>query len=560
MSGIRALSFVIAALGCGAAAADAFPVRIEVDAGHALGSLPPVWRFFGADEPNYATMKDGRRLLAELGALRPNEVYFRAHNLLTTGDGTPAYKWGSTNAYTEDAAGHPVYDWTILDRIFDTYRACGIRPYVEIGFMPEALSIHPEPYKHEWRPGGPYGTIGTGWSYPPTDYHQWAELVYRWVNHCVGRYGAAEVAQWYFEVWNEANLDAYFHGTPEEFYRLHDFAVDAVRRALPGARVGGPDSAGGGTAFLSGFLEHCASGTNFATGARGAPVDFLSFHAKGRPEFVDGHVRMGLAAQLKDVDSAFRRIAAVPALRHKPIVIGESDPDGCAACLGPQLGYRPTALYACYTADCLAREMELATRHEVSLEGALTWAFEFEDQPYFSGQRVLATEGIDLPVLNVFRMYSRLGARQVAATSSGERPIEEIERQGVRGAPDVGTLASASPGQLAILVWHYHDDDLPGPEAEVNLSVQGLAAAGASVGVEHFRIDGSHSNSFAAWQAMGSPTAPNAAQYFALQRAGRLQSLTDKPASVAVSGGQAELHFALPRQGVSLLVFHWRSG
>ena len=123
-----------------ARAAEAFPVSIQVDAAKRLGELKPVWRFFGADEPNYATMKDGQKLLADFGALRPGEVYFRAHNLLTSGDGTPALKWGSTDAYTEDAQGRPIYDWKILDGIFDSYLARGVRPYVEIGFMPEALS------------------------------------------------------------------------------------------------------------------------------------------------------------------------------------------------------------------------------------------------------------------------------------------------------------------------------------------------------------------------------------------------------------------------------------
>ncbi|HKP15224.1 MAG TPA: hypothetical protein VJT85_04140, partial [Gemmatimonadaceae bacterium] len=140
----------------GAQSAAPFPVEIRVDASRSLGPLTPIWRFFGADEPNYATMKDGRKLIGELGALRPKQVYFRTHNLLNTGDGTPALKWGSTDAYTEDARGRPVYDWTVLDRIFDTYIARGVRPYAQIGFMPKALSTKPEPYQHEWRPGMRY--------------------------------------------------------------------------------------------------------------------------------------------------------------------------------------------------------------------------------------------------------------------------------------------------------------------------------------------------------------------------------------------------------------------
>src|SRR5207342_2592356 len=119
--------------------------------------------------PNYGYMKDGQKLLGELGELAPKQVYFRAHNLLTSGDGTPALKWGSTNAYTEDAQGNPVYDWTIVDRVFDAYRDAGLKPYAQIGFMPEALSSHPQPYQHHWTPKAKYEEIYTGWAFPPKD-------------------------------------------------------------------------------------------------------------------------------------------------------------------------------------------------------------------------------------------------------------------------------------------------------------------------------------------------------------------------------------------------------
>ena len=196
-----------AVLAAPAARADdaTFPVTITVHADQVIGDLHPIWRFFGCDEPNYAEAPNGRKLVAELGQLRPSEVYFRTHNLLTTGDGEPAFKWGSTNAYTEDADGSPVYDWTILDDIFDAYYSNGVRPYVEIGFMPEAMSTHPEPYRHHWKPGDPYKDIYTGWAYPPKDYAKWGELAYQWANHCVERYGARRGRAWYWEVWNEPN-------------------------------------------------------------------------------------------------------------------------------------------------------------------------------------------------------------------------------------------------------------------------------------------------------------------------------------------------------------------
>jgi len=542
---------LVSMIGAGVGAQAPFPVTIRVDASRPIGELKPIWRFFGADEPNYATMKDGRKLIGELGALRPKQVYFRTHNLLNTGDGTPALKWGSTNVYTEDAKGRPVYDWTVLDRIFDTYIARGVRPYAQIGFMPQALSTNPEPYQHEWRPGLRYDAITTGWAYPPKDYAKWGELAYQWVKHCIKRYGRAEVEQWYWEVWNEANIPAYWRGSPEEFYKLHDYAVAAVRRALPTARVGGPDVAGSGGAFMDGFLRHVVSGRNYATGSVGTPTDFLSFHAKGAPTYVDGRVRMGIANQLTTIDQGFAKIAAVPELKSKPIVIGESDPEGCAACQGPSLGYRNGTMYSSYSAAVFARKHELAALRGVNLEGALTWAFEFEDQPYFAGFRAIASNGIDLPVLNVFRMFSQMRGRRIATESSAQIPLAKIMTSGVREQADVGALASADDSTVAILVWHYHDDDVAGPDAAVSLSLAGLPAGG--IRLTHYRIDDTHSNAYAAWRRMGSPIAPNDKQYQELLEASKLARM-EPPTPIRGESGETVMTFTLPRQGVSLFV------
>jgi len=551
---------VLAAVALFAAQAQApssFPVTISIDASKPIGPMKPIWRMFGADEPNYATMKDGRKLLHEFGSLRPEDAYFRAHNLMTSGDGVPALKWGSTGMYSEDRNGNPIYNWTIIDRIIDTYRAAKMHPYLELGFMPEALSTHPEPYQHEWRPGANYNAIATGWSYPPKDYKKFGDLVYNWVKHCVDRYGRDEVNRWYFEVWNEANISSYWHGTPEEWYKLHDYAVDGVRRALPTARVGGPDVAGSGGKFMQNFLEHVTTGTNFATGRRGTPTDFLSFHAKGAPGFTDGHVRLGIAAQLRTTDAGFALIAASPELKAKPIVIGEFDPDGCAACQGPQLGYRNTTMYSSYVADTYMRALQIADRRGVNLDAALTWAFEFEDQPFFAGQRTLANNGIDLPVMNVFRMFSHMSGERVSATSSAEIPLDAIVRDGVRTAPDVGVTAALDGRKLTVFLWHYHDDDLPGPEAAIELSLSHLPAAAAEARVTTYRIDATHSNAFTVWKGMGSPTAPNDRQYAELLKAGQLATDVTAPATLAIQNGGATLTHSLPRQGVSLLVIEW---
>lgn len=533
----------------------AFPVRIQVDASKPHDELKPVWRFFGADEPNYASMKNGQKLLGELGKLAPHRIYFRAHNLLTSGDGTPALKWGSTGAYNEDAQGNPVYQWRILDGIFDSYIERGVRPYVEIGFMPQSLSIKPEPYQHHWAPQARYNAIFTGWAYPPKDYRKWSELAFQWTQHCIERYGRAEVESWYWEVWNEPNI-GYWKGTPEEFLKLHDYAVAGVRRALPTARVGGPDAAGSGGRFMREFLEHCLQGTNYATGATGTPLDFVSFHAKGAPSYVNGHVRMGIANQLRALRDGFELIGAFPELKSIPIIIGESDPEGCAACQGPALAYRNGTMYSSYTAAVFARHWELARRYGVNLEGALTWAFEFEDQPYFAGFRSLASNGLDKPVLNVFRMFSRMNGRQLDVQSDHAVALETMLKDGVRAQPDVSALACLDSHKLCILLWHYHDDDVPGSQAVVHLQVTGLPPSSRRAGCLHFRIDDNRSNAFRAWQRMGSPQQPTPEQYLRLEKAGELATIPAPP-NAGIKNGDITVRLDLPRQAVSLLEWSW---
>lgn len=541
--------------------AESFPVAIRVDASKLEGKMTPVWRFFGYDEPNYTTMRDGRELLGRLADLSPHPVYVRTHNLLTSGDGTPSLKWGSTGVYDEDAEGKPRYDWTILDRIFDTYRDRGVRPYVQIGFMPEALSTHPRPYRHEWTPGGK-ATISTGWAYPPKDYEKFAELVFQWVRHAVDRYGREAVESWYWEVWNEPNI-LYWRGTPEEYRKLYDYAADAVKRALPTAKVGGPHVAAtrtpGASKFLKDFLDHCRNGTNSATGKKGAPLDFIAFHAKGSPRFVQGRVQTGMASQLQDIDKGFEIVAGDPEFREKPIILGESDPDGCAACpstIYPQNGYRNGTLYASYTAASFARKYKLADARRVRFEGAVTWAFEFEDQPYFAGFRVLSTNGIGLPVLNVFRMFGLMDGRRVSVESDGEVGLDTIKAHGVLSKPDVSALAALQKTKLSVLVWHHHDDDVSGPRAEVKLTVSGLPAGAKPVLSTHYRIDRDHGNAFETWKSLGSPRRPTVEQRAALERSAELP-LLESPRWIRFRDGEASLRLDLPRQAVSLLVLDW---
>jgi xylan 1,4-beta-xylosidase len=540
------------------AATDARTVKIEVHADHTLGTWQNIWNFWGYDEPNYTYAASGKKLLREFAQLSPEPVYVRVHNLFTTGDGTASLKWGSTNVYTEDAAGKPVYDWTIVDRIFDTFREAGVKPLVQLGFMPEALSTHPQPYRHTF----PKGNIFTGWTYPPKDYPKWSELVFRFARHLRERYGDDEVKSWLWEVWNEPDID-YWHGTPEEYFKLYDFSVDAVLRAVPQARIGGPDSTGPGSAkaiaFLHDFLEHCAHGKNLANGKRGTRLDFVSFHPKGSPKWLGDHVQMGISNQLAAVDQGFSIVASFPEWKSTPIILGESDPEGCAACSAqqnPQNGYRNGPLYASYTAEVLSRIQALAVQRGVQIRAAVNWSFEFEDQPPFAGFREMATNGIDKPVLNVFRMMGILGEERLDAQSSEALSTEDILKSGVRGQADVSAVATRKSNEIDVLAWNYHDDDVAEPAALVELKIDGLPAAAKRMLVEHFRIDAFHSNAFEVWKAMGSPLQPSEEQFRKLEAAGQLQLLSS-PEWITSANGVLTLKFDLPRQAVSLLRVTW---
>jgi xylan 1,4-beta-xylosidase len=534
------------------------PATIHVQFGHPQGALPPVWNFFGYDEPNYTYAPNGKKLLGEIAGLSSKPAYIRVHNLLTTGDGSASLKWGSTNAYTEDAMGNPVYDWKIVDRIFDTFQQAGVTPLVEIGFMPEALSTHPQPYRHNF----PNGSIYTGWAYPPKDYRKWAGLVFQFTKHLRDRYGDAEVKTWLWEIWNEPDID-YWKGTPEEYFKLYDYSADAVLRALPNAKVGGPDSTGPGrpnaAQFLKDFLQHCDTGRNYITGKTGAPLDFISFHPKGSPTWQGDHVQMGIAAQLNAIDQGFKIVASFPKWRNTPVILGESDPEGCAACSAeknPQNGYRNGALYASYTAEAFSQTLSLAEREHINLMGVVTWAFEFEGQPYFAGFRELASNGLNKPVLNAFRMLGLLGGDSVEATSSAALETDQIVSTGVRSTSDIRAIATRTEHGVEVLIWNYHDDDLPSASTSIQLRISELPVEIQRALLEHFRIDASHSNAFTAWKELGSPQKPDEEQYRKLEAAAQLQLLTS-PKWIQIERGSATLSFELPRQGLSLLKIVW---
>jgi xylan 1,4-beta-xylosidase len=545
---MRLQGLVLAAMLAGGGAL-AQPVSINVDLTHKLTPYRPVYAWFGYDEANFTTGHDGKILLRELHDLSPVPVHVRAHHLFTTGDGTPELKWSSTNVYREDVNGKAVYDFTILDGIFDEYKAAGVVPMVELGFMPKDLTSGTNDYQVHY----PGRTTAGSVQAPPKDYAKWQELVRVVTAHLVQRYGAQTVRGWYFEVWNEPDID-YWHGTPEQYWRLYDTAVAGVRAALPGALVGGPAATGPSiehaSKFLDGFLTHVA--------AAKVPLDFISFHAKGMPRIDNGEVRMGIAKELRDVDIGFE-IVARHGMAKLPVILSEADPEGCAACsmkVNPANGYRNGTLYPSYTAAAYKGLLDLEARRKANLISMLSWSFEFENKDYFEGFRSLSTNTVDKPVLNFFRMAALMKGNRVSAVSDGAVPLDAMMASGVSTAPDIDALATASGREAAVMLWNYHDEEKSAASSPVSVKVAGLPKSASRVLVTHYRIDDTHSNAYTVWKAMGSPQKPSAEQIAELKGKAGLQ-LLESPRWMAAQGGAVTIATDMPRHAVSLIQLSW---
>jgi xylan 1,4-beta-xylosidase len=493
-------------------------IVVNADAGVPRPRVRPIWRYVGYDEPNYTYTDAGRELLGKLSGMAGAPFYARCHFLFCSGDGTPSLKWGSTNVCTLDDTGAFAYDWTILDRIFDTYVELGIIPFVELGFTPEALTSAPE--------GTEYASarLGSGWSYPPNDLAAWGDLVGSVADHYVARYGLAEVVRWRWELWNEPDIP-YFTGTAEEYCELYDYTEAAIHDRYPMLLVGGPSTTNPGSEkaarFLTSFLDHCSAGMNAITGATGTRLDFITFHAKGahltrEPDApkqtptistLTGHVQEGL-----DI------VARYPEFADLEIVVSECDPDGWAAGTrydNPNLEYRNSEYYASYFAASIVSLLHLhgGPARDVPrprVDGALTWAFEFEGREYFEGMRSLSTNGVDKPVLNAFRLFELLGPLDLATGAADPRTGVRIDTGDA--SHHLCILPTAwENGRVAVMIASHHDDwDVTGT-VPVTVEINGLAGTGDHRATR-WTVDTAHGNAFTEWVRMGRPPFPAANQ------------------------------------------------
>ncbi len=491
-------------------------IHIQVDGSRSVGTLQHKWEMMlGSEHLSYmfkgdldehtkaagAGLRQGNKLAHDTLGIQ----YIRAHGIFMD----------DPSVYTEDAQGHAQYHWDKVDRIYDALRQDGLKPFVELSFMPEALAANPNRkniYSYQ------------GISSPPKDYAKWQALVSALAQHLIDRYGRQEVESWPFEVWNEPDngrIPGFWSGTRDDYFRLYDYAAAGVKAVDPNLKIGGPAVAF--TTFQEPFLRHITTG-NYATGAKNTPLDFLDMH--------------NYYLAVSDYRPLMRRYG----LGNVPIYFTEW---GLTPIYGDSVG--DTAYGAAATIGGLLDSLDQVT--SISYWTASDY-FEESGNPkqlFHGGFGLIGLDGLRKPRYWAYYLLHRLGTDSVAVSGNGDGFGGLVKSVATR---DAG-------GSVSILIENAtqeHAKDL-GDAAlarHVTLTIAGLTP-GRSYQVEHNRIDNSHSNVYGAWQAMGDPKWPDTAQMAALHQRDHLEALTPASAMTANDQGQITIDFDMPMPAVSLV-------
>jgi xylan 1,4-beta-xylosidase len=462
---------------------------IVVNAREASRPFPHFWeQMFGSGRA-ILSLRDGYRQDLRTMKAATAIQYVRFHAIFHD----------EVGVYDEDAAGRPLYNWSYVDQIYDGLLENGVRPFVEMSFMPRKLAASLEPHAFWYKP----------LPWPPKDYTRWEDLVYNFAHHLVDRYGIDEVAQWYFEVWNEPNID-FWTGQPKQatYFELYDHAARAIKRADSRLRVGGPATAQ--AAWAGAMIEHCVRG--------GVPLDFVSTHvyANDTAEDVFGtHEKIPRADMVaRAVRKVYDEVKRSPrpdlpihwteynASYKNEVEVTDS------AFLGPWLA---GTIRQC---DGLATTMSYWTFSDVFEEQGVV------KKPFYGGYGLIAEGGVPKAAFEAFAMLHRLGDQRLQTN------LEDA------------LVTKRADGTLAIAVWNYAPSGESGPPREVHLAVNGWT------GTPRYQVeivDPQHGSALAAWKAMGSPASPTAQQYQQLRRAASATQKLDSPS------------FSLPAHGLAVV-------
>jgi xylan 1,4-beta-xylosidase len=468
---------------------------VTVDPSAPAHPFPHYWeQMFGSGRAILSLRESYRRDLREVKAATDFR-YVRFHAVLDD----------EVGVYDEDASGNPVYNFSYVDQIYDGLLENGVRPFVELSFMPRKLAseqiLHPFWYK-------PIVS-------PPKDWNKWGGLVSHFAQHLVDRYGIDEVSQWYFEIWNEPNID-FWAGDPKEqtYDQLYDVAARALKAVNPQLRVGGPATAQ--AAWVDRFIRHCADNH--------VPVDFVSTHVYGNDSAKDVFGTNEDIPRTQMVCRAVRKVhdqVAETPLSNLPIIWSEynasykNEPDVTDAIfMGPWIA--DTVRQCDGLVDTLAY-----------------WAFSdvFEEQgvvkePFYGGYGLIAEDGLPKPAFNAFKLLHRLGVQRLPNDSES------------------ALVTRRSDGTLVIAVWNLFLPEDQGAPKTVTLAIKGYSGGHRA---RVYRLDATHGSLLAAYGEMGKPVNPTSKQIAKLRQAAQL------PAPELKSLPSGQLTLVLPPQGLALI-------
>ena len=401
--------------------------------------------------------------------------------------------------YDEDGTGRPAYNWSYVDQIYDGLLENGVRPWVEISFMPRKLAASLEPHAFWYKP----------LPSPPKDYAKWEGLVYNFARHLVERYGIDEVAQWYFEVWNEPNID-FWTGKPKQatYFELYDHAARGIKRAGARLRVGGPATAQ--ASWIPEMIDHCVRG--------GIPLDFISTHVYANDSAEDVFESHEKIPRSDMVARAIRKVYDEVKRSPRPdLPIHWSEYN---ASYKNEVDVTDSAFMGPWLANTIRQSDGLATTMSY-------WTFSdvFEEQgalkkPFYGGFGLIAEGGVPKAAFEAFAMLHRLGTQRLQSN------LEDV------------LITKRPDGTLAVAVWNYAPPGETGPPRKVHLVVKGW------LGTPRYHVeivDPRHGSALDAWKAIGGPEFPTTQQYEQLRQAALATQKLDTPS------------FNLPAPGLALV-------
>jgi xylan 1,4-beta-xylosidase len=400
--------------------------------------------------------------------------------------------------YDEDAAGKALYNFSYVDQIYDGLLKAGVRPFVELSFMPTKLAAENDIQAFWYKP------IVS----PPKDYAKWGELVGQFARHLVDRYGINEVSQWYFEVWNEPNLD-FWAGVPKEqtYYQLYDAAARELKRVSPRLRVGGPATAQ--AAWVDRFIQHAAQ--------ENVPVDFVSTHVYGNDSAADVFGTQEQIPRTQMVCRAVRKVhdqISSSVRPHLPLIWSEFN-----ASYMNETDVTDSIYMGPWMADTIRQCDGL-----VDMMSYWTFSDVFEEQgvvkrPFYGGYGLIAEDGLPKPAFNAFKLLHRLGDSRI--------PVDSDDILATRSAD----------GTMVMAVWNLSAPGGNGESKDIVLQLNSLATHQRAL---VYRLDADHGSLLKAYAAMGSPPDPTQAQIQSLRQAAQLP----EPESRSIHDGRIALRLA----------------